>query len=41
MMRFSFVALALLPLALTACQSYDIQQVRDETVQLLKKQYPA
>lgn len=40
-MRFSYLALALLPLTLAACQSNDIQQVRDQAMHIIQKQNPS
>ncbi len=39
-MRLSYIALVLLPLSLAACQTHDIQNVRDQAVQLLQQKNP-
>lgn len=39
-MKFKFLAIALFPFALAACQSGDIQNIRDITVKLVQQQNP-
>jgi heat shock protein HslJ len=40
-MRIQYFAIALLPFSLAACQSNDVQTVRDQAVQIFKQQSPS